>query len=53
MELMDSLEEAYGHFGFAKMGVDKQPSSIVEYQGDTFLPAIMVPQSVYIATVKF
>ena len=53
MELMESLEEAYGHFGFAKMGVDKQPSTIVEFQGDTFLPAILVPYSVYIATVKF
>jgi hypothetical protein len=53
MELMDSLEEAYGHFGFAKMGVDKQPSSIVEFQGDTFLPAILVPYAIYQATVKF
>lgn len=53
MELMESLEEAYGHFGFAKMGVDKQPSTIVEFQGDTFLPAILVPYSVYIAKVKF
>ena len=53
MELMESLEEAYGHFGFAKMGTDKQPSSIVEYQGDTFLPVILVPYSVFIATVKF
>ena len=51
MELMDSLEEAFGHFGFAKMGADKQPSTIVEYQGDTFLPVITVPYSVFIAKV--
>ena len=51
MELMDSIEEAYGHFGFAKMGVDKQPSTIVEYQGDTFLPVITVPYSIFQATV--
>lgn len=53
MELLDSLEEAYGHFGFAKIGVDKQPSQIVEYQGDTFLPVITVPYSMFIATVVF
>ncbi len=51
MELIDSLEEAFGHFGFAKMGVDKQPSTIVEYQGDTFLPVITVPYSIFQATV--
>lgn len=53
MELMSSLEEAYGHFGFAKMGTDKQPSQIVQYQGDTFLPVITIPYSIFIATVKF
>ena len=51
MELMDSMEEAFGHFGFAKMGTDKQPSSIVEFQGDTFLPVITVPYSIFQATV--
>jgi hypothetical protein len=51
MELLSSLEEAFGHFGFAKMGVDKQPSQIVQYQGDTFLPVILIPYSVFIATV--
>lgn len=51
MELMDSLEEAFGHFGFAKMGTDKQPSSVVEYQGDTFLPAILVPYAIFQAIV--
>jgi hypothetical protein len=51
MELLGSLEEAFGHFGFAKMGTDKQPSQIVQYQGDTFLPVIRIPYSVFIATV--
>ncbi len=53
MELLSSMEEAFGHFGFAKMGTDKQPSQIVQYQGDTFLPVIRIPYSIFIATVDF
>ena len=50
-EILRRYEEVFGHFGWAKRGVDSNPSTIVEYQGDTFLPVIKVPQAVFIAKV--
>ena len=52
-EILSRYVETFGHFGWAKRGVDDNPSVIVEFQGDTFLPVIKVPYAVFIAKVVF
>lgn len=52
-EILNRFQQTYGHFGFAKRGIDANPSVIVEFQGDTFLPVIKVPYAVFIAKVVF
>ena len=50
-DLLDKFVETFGHFGFAQRGQANNPAVIVEYQGDTFLPVIRVPYSIFIAQV--
>ena len=49
MAALNALRETYGMFGYAKVGHD--PVGITQYGGDTFLPVISVPNSVFIADV--
>jgi len=44
---INALREVFGTFGYAKIGHD--PVGITQYGGDTFLPVIAVPNSVFIA----
>ena len=49
MAALKSLREIFGMFGYATVGHD--PVGITQYGGDTFLPYIAVPNSVFIADV--
>jgi len=44
-----ALREVFGMFGYAKVSHD--PVGIAQYGGDTFLPVIAVPSSIFIANV--
>jgi hypothetical protein len=46
---LNSLREIFGMFGYATVSHD--PVGITQYGGDTFLPYIAVPKSIYIADV--
>lgn len=48
---MASLREVVGMFGYS--AVTHNPPTIQSYYGDTFLPTIKVPDSIFQATVKF
>jgi len=43
--------EIFGMFSYATVTAD--PPTVKQYAGDTFLPVICVPKSIFIATVKF
>lgn len=49
MAAMNSLSTVYGAFGYAQ--VTARPVSVATVMGDTFFPAIKLPDTVYIADV--
>lgn len=50
-EALNSLQNVNGMFSYAKVSDD--PVTIQQFNGDTFLPTINVPKSIYIATVHW
>lgn len=49
MQSLNSLATVFGMFGYATVTHD--PAGIKQYGGDTFLPVISVPKSIFIADV--
>ncbi len=49
MAALGALETVYGAFGYAQL--TNKPVSMSMIMGDTFFPAIKLPEAIYIADV--